>query len=272
MHAGFADDSVQESVLGLARRDVAQVLGAPRTWLVLAVVAALVGLAGPFGTYRALGLGERLFYWGIVVAGTFSIGSVSTSVTEIWARSRRWSRIAIIGFSGTVAAVPVTGFVIAVETLFWSAPPASALPVLYLQVATIVVGISLGFSLFERTPVEVRSDSSPPILQRLDWHQRGALVRLAAQDHYVEVVTENGCTLLLMRFQDAIEEAAPVQGVQVHRSHWVAHRAVTNTRRANGRTYLVTSDGFEVPISRGFLDAARQAGLLAQRGSSARQR
>ena len=266
MHAGFVDDSVHGSVLGLARRDVAQVLGAPRTWLVLAVVAALIGLAGPFGTYRALGLGERLFYWGIVVAGTFSIGSVSTSVTEIWARSRRWSRIAIIGFSGTVAAVPVTGFVIAVETLFWSAPPASAIPVLYLQAAAVVLGISLGFSLFEGTPDESRPDGTPPILQRLDGHQRGALVRLAAQDHYVEVVTENGRTLLLMRLQDAIAETAPTEGVQVHRSHWVAHRAVANTRRANGRTYLATSDGFEVPVSRGFLDTARQAGLLARRG------
>ena len=260
MHAGFVDDSV----FGTARRDVVQVLGAPRTWLALALVATLIGLAGPFGTYRSMGLGERLFYWGIVVAGTFSIGSVSTSVTEIWARSRRWSRIAIIGFSSAAAAVPVTGFVIAVETLFWSAPPASAIPVLYLQAATVVVGISLGFSLFEGTPVEVRPDGTPPILQRLDGHQRGALVRLAAQDHYVEVVTENGRALLLMRFQDAIAETAPTEGLQVHRSHWVAHRAVANTRRANGRTYLVTSDGFEVPVSRGLLDAARRAGLLAR--------
>lgn len=38
-------------------------------------------------------------------------------------------------------------------------------------------------------------------------------------DHYGEVTTSEGAELPLMRLSDAIIEAAPVAGLQIHRSH-----------------------------------------------------
>ena len=64
------------------------------------------------------------------------------------------------------------------------------------------------------------------------------------------------------RQRDAIAETAPVEGLQVHRSHWVALAEVRKSRRQQSRGFLTMSDGREIPVSRTCLYAAMQAGLL----------
>jgi len=91
--------------------------------------------------------------------------------------------------------------------------------------------------------------------------RRGRLIRLAAQDHYVEVVTARGRTLVAMRFRDAMAEAAPEPGLQVHRSHWVALNAVAGRCRDGERSGILLSDESVVPIGRTFRSAVRQMGL-----------
>jgi DNA-binding LytR/AlgR family response regulator len=102
----------------------------------------------------------------------------------------------------------------------------------------------------------------PPILRRLPPARRGALLRLSMQDHYVEIVTDRGAGLALMRLSDAIAETAPEPGRQVHRSHWVAARAVAGARREGGRPLLRLRDGAEIPVSRSRAPALREAGWL----------
>ncbi|MCB1383384.1 MAG: LytTR family transcriptional regulator DNA-binding domain-containing protein [Notoacmeibacter sp.] len=94
----------------------------------------------------------------------------------------------------------------------------------------------------------------PALLDRLPGSKRGPLIRLEVQDHYVLVVTAKGREMLLMRLADAIRETEPVDGLQVHRSHWVARDGVADVIREtgkNGRTLLRTTDGAEIPVSRG---------------------
>jgi DNA-binding LytR/AlgR family response regulator len=66
-----------------------------------------------------------------------------------------------------------------------------------------------------------------------------------------------------MRLGDAMQELAG-QGLQVHRSHWVAPEAVRRHRRDKGRDLLVMTDGAEVPVSRSFRAAAQDAGLIVR--------
>jgi len=98
--------------------------------------------------------------------------------------------------------------------------------------------------------------------RRLPLEKRGCLIRLEAQDHYLNVVTKAGSALLLMRLQDAVEALAGLQGLQVHRSHWVALSAVAAHRRDKGRDFLVLTNGDEVPISRSFRPDVKAAGLI----------
>ena len=77
-------------------------------------------------------------------------------------------------------------------------------------------------------------------------------------DHYVEAFTTAGSTLVLMRFADAVAALEDAGGLRVHRSYWVAKKHVTGT----ARTTLRLTGGHEAPVSRGYLPAVRQAGLM----------
>jgi len=92
--------------------------------------------------------------------------------------------------------------------------------------------------------------------------QRSRLIALIVEDHYVDIVTDKGKTLVLMRLADAMREAAPVPGLQIHRSHWVALDAVVRAQRSEGKVMLELSNGMRLPVSRGFLPAAKDAGLV----------
>ncbi len=59
--------------------------GDRRTWAGLAVVLTVAGLVGPFGTYTANPLPERLAYWGLIVIGTFWIGAILSELLQpLW--------------------------------------------------------------------------------------------------------------------------------------------------------------------------------------------
>ena len=106
----------------------------------------------------------------------------------------------------------------------------------------------------------------PALLDRLPIEKRGVLMSLSAEDHYTRVRTSHGEELLLMRLTDAIREAAPTPGLQVHRSHWVAVGAVAQVTRGKDRATIHLTGGAEVPASRSYLPALREAGLLPGRG------
>jgi DNA-binding LytR/AlgR family response regulator len=101
-----------------------------------------------------------------------------------------------------------------------------------------------------------------PLLERLPPQKRGELLRLSVQDHYTEIVTTRGRQLVLLRFADALKEIGETQGLQVHRSHWIADTDVIAQRKQAGRLLLMTRDGSEIPVSRSY-NAAVQARFTA---------
>jgi hypothetical protein len=97
------------------------------------------------------------------------------------------------------------------------------------------------------------------LLERVRPERRGVLLAIKAEGHYLQVYTDAGSDLILYRLSDALLELGGEDGAQVHRSWWVAARALAPQRH---RDRLVLTNGVEVPVSRSFLVAARQRGWL----------
>lgn len=103
----------------------------------------------------------------------------------------------------------------------------------------------------------------PTLLDRLPLEKRRGLIALSSQDHYTLVQTTRGEELVLIRLVDAIREAQPIQGIQFHRSHWVALKHISTARRDGGRAILTLSSKAEIPVSRSFIGVVRNTGLFA---------
>lgn len=106
-------------------------------------------------------------------------------------------------------------------------------------------------------------DPVTAFLERLPLKYRNAaLYAISSEDHYLRVHTSLGEELILMRLADAVRELAGAEGLQVHRSWWVATAAIHDERRVDGRSLLVLTNGTEVPVSRSYRADAKEAGLL----------
>lgn len=252
---------VNDPLAAHLKREFTMLFWSMRNFSLLALVVFLAGISGPFGTYGALSAPERYLFWALVVIGTAVAGHSAGSAVELVLHRRGWSIIPRLLAASTLTALPVIGVVVLVLLGFGFRPDGEDLVVLYAQCTAVVGAVTfLGF-LAGSPGARSQNSTTPKLMKRLPLDRRGRLIRLAAQDHYVEVVTTNGRTLVSMRFCDAIAQAAPERGLQVHRSHWVALHAVSARCRAKERVGLRLCDDSFVPIGRKFSSAVRQVDL-----------
>lgn len=253
-----------------ALREMRAHLGNPVVLAALTGATVILALSGPFRTLDLLAPVPRAAYWATVVFGTYAIGTAVLTLFYRW----RW-------FGGlhpvlrVATASPVMGLTVA-AALVGLEYALGLFPATDLAALTGQVGIATVISAVVLIPHEVRAARQsgtapaapgrpPVILARLPVERRGALLALSAEDHYVRVITSVGEALVLLRLGDAIREAGAVPGLQVHRSHWVARGAVRAVRRSGDGAVVTLTAGQEVPVSRRFVPALRQAGLLPRR-------
>ena len=246
----------------------------------LAVTILVLGYLGPFGTYVRMSFGERMAYWTLAMAGNWLIALACILPTT--ARlSGRLPAVACVLIGGLAAAAPGTLLIAAIELLFARAVPEAlwtgelflAVALIHLAMGLIVWGIielpmrQAGGAPFAEPPAAEwtddaapgGADAAPPLLERLPAARRGRLLHLQMRDHYVEVHTDRGSDLVLMRFGDALKELGETEGMQVHRSHWIARAALKKIVRRTGRTTAILDNGAEVPVSRRYAGALREA-------------
>jgi LytTr DNA-binding domain len=267
------DRFVNYQPLQLALRETQQAYRSPRVLIGLAVVALILGYAGPFDTFRQLGVLPRSAYWAIIVFVTYGVGLAAglTLLAAFHPRPRHlvW-RVLVIGIS---ASLPVTPILALINLGFLGGNPFAAPSLLMLWSYCFVVSLGVGvmhellppnLALAGTLATAAPAPAAPPtILNRVPLQRRGRLIALSVSDHYVEVLTDGGRSLVLMRLSDAIAETGSVRGLQIHRSHWVALDAVRGVVRNRGTVLVELPGGERLPISRGYLPAARAAGLLA---------
>lgn len=259
----FVNDRPASSAL----RELRTHLAAPRTLAILAGAGLILGLAAPFDTDSLLGLPGRIAYWTAVAAVTWSIGYLVDTALSPVLRRRGIARPLRVLADGLVTGALITLAVAALNRLAFGTAPATAtewavFAATLTAIATIVTAIGAVMSPPEPAPVPPGQSGPPPILTRLPQQKRGSLLSLSAEDHYVRVRTTGGEELVLMRLADAIAETPPVEGLRVHRSHWVAIAAVRTARRTGDRALLTLGDGAEIPVSRANLPRLRERGML----------
>jgi DNA-binding LytR/AlgR family response regulator len=122
------------------------------------------------------------------------------------------------------------------------------------------------FTFMHQTPSQTyaagaATQAPPRFLERLPFKLRGASVyAVSAEDHYLRLYTSRGSDMILLRLSDAIAELDGIEGSQVHRSWWVARDAVESVVRGEGKAVFTLKGGTQVPVSRTFAKALREAG------------
>lgn len=263
-----------------------RLLGTPREWAIdLAIMTAIgvfLGVIGPFGSFDNPDVAGRVAYW----------------VANVWIGFICLSSIVRLSAAGAVRFDLPVWFVIAVAVVVGALPLAFALryfsalvwppnhghmtPLFtqYVQVLAMSEPLSFAYyflierswrGAFRRPGGAVPGPAPAPrvaagdgrgFLDRLPPRLGRELLCLQMEDHYVRAHTARGSDLILIPLKDAIAELGTTDGLQVHRSWWVAKAAVAAPVTSGRNLILRLSNGLDVPVSRASVAKLRAAGWL----------
>lgn len=253
---------MNDSPAHFALRELRARFSSPKVLAILAALTLAIAVAGPFNTSALMPLPQRLAYWGAVTPLSFAAGLVGSALIHARAEAtlNRWLAAAARALgSTTLVSLTLYGYHAA---LGYPLPEGSEILASVGGVLAICLVIEVIGELIESPAPATATDARPALLDRLPLDKRGALVALSAVDHYTEVTTTRGRHLLLLRLSDAIAEAAPTPGLQIHRSHWVALDQVRRAERQGDQGKLTLSSGQDLPIARARMAQAQAAGLF----------
>lgn len=247
--------------MGFTIREMTMLRLLPGYILVTAVIIFVLFWLGPFSTKNDLIPVHRALYWSIAVLGNLLVAVSLIPACIILAVKRGYYPVAGISIGSIVAAIPGTANIFLLEYIFRDLLLTGNLINLYFDVVIVTFAISMIFWMYyhyrlaTRTPLPGKDDHA--FVTELTGGSR--LLHLEIQDHYLQVHTDTGPRTVLMRLGDAIDRIDPGRGLQVHRSHWVAHDAVARIERRAKGVLLVLDDNSTVPVSRSHLKKVRQA-------------
>jgi hypothetical protein len=207
----------------------------------------------------------RMAYWALVVPATYAAGFVGSNLVHPYLPSGpRSIRIALAALGSAMAVGVVLAALNSAVGIGLGGAGNLALGFGAVYIICVVIE-AVGFVLATSQP-RAQMPAPPAILARLPLHKRGAVLALCAQDHYTTIITTKGREMVLIRLADAIAECAPLQGLQIHRSHWVALSAVQSATRAGDGAEITLTSGDVLPLARARMPQARAAGLLPRKG------
>lgn len=231
--------------------------------LSFAVVAGIVfGVFGPFGSFLNGDVVLRIFSWtGNLVGGTLIVGLLLPPIT------RFAIRLGLPMLAGLAIAILVTaalGSVFAALYGHWLWPYAitRVRPVDWFSQSLLVELCLLGLWIVIDLARQALTKSPPPKPVEPAVNLKEPVLCLQMEDHYVRIHRASGSTLELMPLHEAIGRYGSPDGLQVHRSWWVAGNAVAEADRDVRNWRLRLSNGLFVPVARNRIVDVRARGWI----------
>lgn len=234
--------------------------------LVALAAGILLARLGPFDTFSQLSAAERTAYW--IGLTLLLAAQILVALHMLKASLGRYHWTVPAAAAGLAGAVPSAFEVAWAESLLRVERDLGPADLVAIYGDVLLIAIPLALAMRAVMPGDpVRADVAPignpdRLLAALPPERRGALLAVSAEDHYLRVHTDLGETLILRRFGDALADLAGLEGARVHRGWWVARSAVVRSERDGDRPVLLLTNGARVPVSRTYVAAAREAGLV----------
>jgi len=235
-------------------------------WASASVVTAL---AGPFGTFGASPFWWGLSYWAsligvaiVLAAGIRVFFRFFVHGLKVWIEDVAVAVILSLVFGPMVLLIN--------RSLTAEQAPGGLGVVLYIAVVFVVSisTIALRHALINGGDVQAEAEAEQDrLLQRLDVPCDVRIEAVSSDNHHVKILTSDGQShRLLMRLRDAINETDREVGFCIHRSHWVATRAIEQIHQRGGKERVELSCGVHLPVGPKYRDNLVQSGHITDEG------
>lgn len=242
-----------------------------RDWAIdLAIATAcaiFLGLIGPFGSYLNGPAWQRVaFQLACFWSGILLYGSLIRVVLRC--RLKPWMTWTALVVGVAILTVPFQIWTAWIGVSIW--PFLKRLGPLdwYVQGLITTLPVVLGFTLLQQARLHRRQQAreagdAPPTAFGLLGAPPFAVLCLQMEDHYVRVHVAGNSRLVLATLNQAMTALGNADGLQVHRSWWVARKAVVRAVTEGRNLHLQLVNGITAPVSRSAVAMVREAGWLA---------
>jgi hypothetical protein len=240
-----------------------------RGGLVVTGTGIALALLGPYGSYLNGPLAERLGLWlATCWLGFLLYGALARWLVERWrGRLGDWAGLVI---GALLLSLPEAWLARVLALALWPhlGPTLPSLPLWFAQTA----GLGLPFTVIgvlwslhgRRAAGHAEADATSSLEGAVsDLADVGGIVALQIEDHYVRVHRADGSRLVLMPLKRAMLAMGDREGLQTHRSWWVARAAIAQISGSPRSMRLRLTNGLEVPVARSAVIRLREAGWLA---------
>jgi hypothetical protein len=252
-------------------------LGTAREWaidLAFATLAgAVLGVLGPFGSYFNASAGVRVLYWIAQLWFGMAVMGVCVRLAAAWSRRHGVPVWIALGAAALLGSAPIALGAAFAGRWAWGRYVAHVTPVEWyleaLAISAILVPVRVwlwpwsGVRLRGAAPAEARpapgGDFAP---EGLASALSGEVLCLQMEDHYVRVHRPGGSRLALGTLGEAMALLNGRDGLQVHRSWWVARDAVARVVQEGRNVRLELSNGKTAPVSRAAVARLKAAGWM----------
>lgn len=228
---------------------------------------AFLGLIGPFGSYMNGPAWQRVFFQVVCFwAGILIFGTVIRILMRLQLKPPAfWSLLAL---AILIIDAPFSLVVSRFAELIWPYlhfPPSLEW---YGQALITSTPVVVGYVFLHRWREHRRSlareaGAAAPSHQGLLGTDPSQVLCLQMEDHYVRVHTASGSRLVLATLSQAMAAMDGAEGLQVHRSWWVARRAVERVEQHGRNLRLRLTNGMTAPVARSAVAQVRAAGWMA---------
>jgi hypothetical protein len=248
---------------------------------VLAALGVFLAFLNPFGSVTEAPIGIAIAYWvPLIVYGGLAGAVIAWGIRRLLPNLPLWGYLGLLSPLMTAAVFPA---VLAAQAWLMNAPvgPEDFVEfIFYILMISVAITsvVILGFRAFGKRsavldPAPAGGASPAPaaggktgaaaFAERLPIRLRQAeIYAVESEDHYLRVHTSAGQELILMRLADAVRELAGVEGMQTHRSWWVARQGLADVKKDEGKLVLKLKSGTEAPVSRTYAKTVKEAGWL----------
>jgi len=232
----------------------------PSTLFYLVIVGIILTLLDANGYQANLPLwgGAVVWFVGILVA-TLSYSALLFLWTAFYTKT-----------SGRGIAFPVIAFLSTLSTLYGAELTESlllgqpfsgdhwarSLPYTFLVITVFdIVHFVFAMPVIQaKSRHEAEPEKRPPITLAGRTFKRGTIHWAMSQDHYLKISTGDKTEMVLARMADLADQTDPEEGLQPHRSWWIAPHAIKALKDSGG---VLMKDGTVVPVARGRLSGLR---------------
>jgi hypothetical protein len=264
-----------ERVRGRANRRYRSVMSRWRTWLrdwaadlALATAGgAFLGLIGPFGSYMNGPAWQRVFFQVVCFwAGILIFGTIIRILTA--RRLKPLTFWSLLGLSILIIDAPFSYVVSRFAEVVWPYlhfPPG---PEWYWQALITSTPVVIGYVFLHRRRARQErlaqeAGAAAPSHEGLLGTDPARVLCLQMEDHYVRVHTASGSRLVLATLSQAVAALNGAEGLQVHRSWWVASKAVERVEQHGRNLRLKLVNGVSAPVARSAVAQVRAAGWMS---------